>query len=248
MNPRYRRLPLLLTGLAVLVLAAVAIGLVIETAFGSNPKPGFSPPAPIPITTDTPTPPRHAAPSGPMQLLQGQDLINGVYAGYPHSTQGAVSAAAEYLTQIGSTLDPDRSAAVARLAAAPSYTSAPELVAQGTMAARRRIGLPATGAVPAGVSVELAPVQYQLLSATPNQVTVLFLGDYSQTAANGTSQVSLGVWPVRMAWVDGDWKLLPDRPGASYTSLQAEPGSPAATAKGWQALEPASPAPTGTGG
>src|SRR5579863_9278862 len=107
MNPRYRRhLPLLLTGLAVLALAAVAIGLVIETAFGGNPNPGFSPPAPIPIATDIPTPPRHAAPSGPMQLLQGQDLVNGVYAGYPHSTRGAVSAAAEYLTQIGSTLDP----------------------------------------------------------------------------------------------------------------------------------------------
>jgi len=41
-----------------------------------------------------------------MQLLQDQDLINDVYAGYPHSTRGAVSAAADYLTQIGSTLDP----------------------------------------------------------------------------------------------------------------------------------------------
>ncbi len=56
MNPRYRRLPLLLTGLAVLALAAVAIGLVIETAFGSNPKPGFSPPAPY---RSPQTPPPH---------------------------------------------------------------------------------------------------------------------------------------------------------------------------------------------
>jgi hypothetical protein len=91
----------------------------------------------------------------------------------------------------------------------------------------------------------LTPVQYQLRDATPNQVTVLFLGDYTQTMTDGTSQVSLGVWPVRMIWAAGDWKLLPDENTTSYTSLQAEPGSPAAAAKGWQTLESA---PAGTGG
>jgi hypothetical protein len=68
---------------------------------------------------------------------------------------------------------------------------------------------------------------------------VLFLGDYTQTMVDGTSQVSLGVWPVRMGWATGDWKLLPDQPTTSYSSLQADPGSPQAAAKGWQALEPA---------
>jgi hypothetical protein len=174
-----------------------------------------------------------------MRLIQGRELVNGVYVGYPHSTRGAVSAAAEYLTQIGSTLDPDRSAAVARLAAAPSYHDAPTLVAQGTVIARRRAGLPASGQVPSGVSVELTPVQYQLRGVNPSRATVLFLGDYTQTTASGTSQVSLGVWPVQMTWAAADWKLLPDQPGESYSSLRADPGSPAASAKGWQDLEPA---------
>jgi hypothetical protein len=245
LNPRYRprRLALLLAGLAMLVLAVAAAGLVIETALGGKPKENYSPPAPVTRGLAASTPPTSSAGTlqpGPMQLVQGRDLVNGVYVGYPHSTQGAVSAAAEYLTQIGSTLDPDRSAAVARLAAAPAYTSAPTLAAQGTMIARQRVGLPASGTVPSGVSVELTPVEYQLRDATPDQVTVLFLGDYTQTMVDGTSQVSLGVWPVRMIWATGDWKLLPDQAGANYSSLQAEPASPQAASKGWQVLEPAS--------
>ncbi len=245
MTPRYRprrRLALLLAGLALLVLAAVATGLVIETALGPRPKDSYAPPAPITRGLAESTPPirpAHTPRPGPMRLVQGRELVNGVYVGYPHSTQGAVSAGAEYLTQIGSTLDPDRSAAVARLGAAPSYTDAPEQVAQGTVIARRRAGLPASGPVPPGVSVELTPVQYQLRNPTPDKVTVLFLGDYTQTTANGTSQVSLGVWPVQMIWAAADWKLLPGHPGARYTSLRADPGSPAAAAKGWQDLEPA---------
>ena len=237
-----RRLPLLAIGLAVLLLAVIAVGLVTDTAVSPKPKDNYSPPAPVPVTggaVSSPSPSPQAAHPGPMRLVQGVELVNGVYVGYPHSTQGAVSAAAEYLTQIGSTLDPDRSAAVARLVAAPSYTSAPTLVAQGTVIARRKVGVAASGQIPAGVSVELTPVQYQLRGSTPDQVTVLFLGDYTQTLVNGSSQVSLGVWPVRMAWADGDWKLLPDQPGASYTVLRAQPGSPQAAAKGWQALEPA---------
>ena len=245
MNPRYRprrRLALLLTGLALLVLAAVATALVIETALGPRPKDNSAPPAPITRGLAESTPPirpAHTPRPGPMRLVQGREFVNGVYVGYPHSTQGAVSAAAEYLTQIGSTLDPDRSAAVARLAAAPSYADAPQQVAQGTVIARRRAGLPGSGPVPSGVSVELTPVQYQLCDVTPGRATVLFLGDYTQTTASGTSQVSLGVWPVQMTWATADWKLLPDQPGDSYSSLRADPGSPAASAKGWQDLAPA---------
>jgi hypothetical protein len=245
MHPRYRprrRLPLLLAGLALAVLAVVAAGLVIETALGGHPKANYSPPAPITHGLAGPassTPAARPARPGPMRLVQGRELVNGVYVGYPHSTTGAVSAAAEYLTQIGSTLDPDRSAAVARLAAAPSYPDAPTLIAQGTVIARRGVNLPSSGPVPSGVSVELTPVQYQLRDVTPSQVTVLFLGDYTQTTASGTSQVSLGVWPLQMTWAAADWKLLPDQPGQGYTSLRADPGSPAAAAKGWQDLEPA---------
>ena len=73
-------------------------------------------------------------------------------------------------------------------------------------------------------------------------VNPVYSGDYSQTLDDGGSQVSLGVWPVPVAWAAGDWKLLPDEPGASYSSLRAQPGSAQAAAEGWQVLEPASAA------
>ena len=79
MNPphRPRHAPLLLTGIAVLILAVVAIGLVIETAVGGKTKDNFSPPTPIPLTagiSGSPTPSAHAAELGPMQLVQGRYL------------------------------------------------------------------------------------------------------------------------------------------------------------------------------
>ena len=54
-------------------------------------------------------------------MIQGRELINGVYLGFPHSTAGAVSAADDVVSEVFSTLDPDRAAAVMRLTADPWY-------------------------------------------------------------------------------------------------------------------------------
>ena len=60
-------------------------------------------------------PPAAARQLHPLRLVAGADLVNGIYTWYPRSTAGAVSAAAEFLTELGSTLDPDRAATIARL-------------------------------------------------------------------------------------------------------------------------------------
>ena len=135
-GPRHRIRIVVFAAIALLVL--VAIGLVIETALGPKPQPNLTPPTPVPVPTGSGTrTPGHSAPSpsqsvsaaaltGPIQIIQGSQLVNGVYLGFPHTTQGAVSAAEEFMSQIGSTLDPDRASAVLRLTADPSYPSGPQ--------------------------------------------------------------------------------------------------------------------------
>src|SRR5258707_5244648 len=96
-----RRTILIAVAAAIGLLVLVAIGLVIETALGPKTKQHLSPPTPVTVpgaaggsrgVSQSPGPTL----TGPLQLIQGRELVNGVYLGYPHSTQGAVSAADEF--------------------------------------------------------------------------------------------------------------------------------------------------------
>jgi hypothetical protein len=225
------------------VLAFVAVGLVIETALGPKPKENLTPPAPVPIpagpATQTSASPAPApALTGPIQIIQGSQLVNGVYLGFPHTTQGAVSAAEEFMAQIGSTFDPDRVSAVLRLTADPSYPSGPQDFAQGAISERKQLGLPATGQLPSGASVVLDPVEYQVRAVTANQVTVLLLGDDVLTLPGQGTQTRVGVYPLRMHWTEDDWKILQPDAHASYSHLSAVPGTAQAAGIGWQEMTP----------
>jgi hypothetical protein len=163
--------------------------------------------------------------------------VNGVSLGFPHDTAGAVSAADEFATQVVSTLDPDRAAAVMRLIADPSYANGPQQAAQGTVNDRTSLGLPPPGQVPPGYSFELVPVEYQAETTNADTVTVLLLSDFiSTTPAQGTT-TGIGVFPVALHWSTGDWKVLPPSQERDYTQMTAEPGSPQAASLGWQELQ-----------
>lgn len=233
--------------------AVLVIGLVVEQAVSPGPKDHWGEPPKTPTATPatraampaTPTKPavipatsRAPALTGPVQVIQGRQLINGVYLGYPHSTVGAVSAADEFLSAIDSTLDPDRAAAVMRLAADPSYANGPQQAAAGALSDRKNLGLPASGPVPQGASVETEPVEYQVRDVTPDRVTVLLLCDFVTTLPDQGTQTKVGVFPVSLHWAENDWKVLP-QPAANYENLTADPGSPDAAGLGWQQLEAA---------
>ena len=175
--------------------------------------------------------------SGPLQVVQGKQEINGVQLGFPHSTAGAVSAADAFMTEIGSTLDPDRASAVMRLVADPSAAGGPQQAAQGAINDRKDLGLPATGPVPSGTSLAIEPVEYQVRDITPDKVEVLLLCDSVTTQPSRGTQTSYGVFPVQTHWNAGDWRIMP-APGGSEANLAAEPDSPQAAALGWQDLQP----------
>jgi hypothetical protein len=170
----------------------------------------------------------------PLRLEKGSGLVNGVLTEYPRSQAGAVSAAVEFVTELGSTLEPDRAATVARLTASPSFPAAPQDAAAGAVAARCRLGLPAAGPLPPGTSVSVVPVQYQLRDVRSSELTVLLLFDYTQITATAI-QNRLGVTAVRLGWTPASWRLLaPAGPGPS--GLLATPGTAGATAKGWREM------------
>jgi hypothetical protein len=242
---RYRRRRWFRLGLLYVagVLVLMVAGLVVEAAVSPRQTPQPLPPTKIPVppwavtATPSPSPSKNsqATLTGPVQVIQGREFINGVYLGFPHSTIGAVSAADEFLTLIASTLDPDRAAAVMRMVADPAYPSGPQQAAEGAVNDRRDLGLPASGPLPPNVSLQTEPVEYQVMDVTSDQVTVLLLCDFVATVPSGGTQTRIGVFPLRMHWASEDWKILAPVT-ADYSSLSAEPGSPQAAESGWQPL------------
>lgn len=176
---------------------------------------------------------------GPITLLSGKSLVQGVYLGYPHTTAGAVSAADQFATDFLSTLDPDRGAAIARLIADNSYPDAPAQFAASVQASRQHLGLPATGAVPPGYAMTAVPVMYQLRDVRPDSITVLFLLDLSTATPTAGSQTQLAVVPFAVHFDGADWKMLTPVDGDPYLALSASPDTADATAKGWADLREA---------
>jgi len=233
------------------VLAVAVIGLVVEAAMSPGPSPSqtFSPAVPTPpwasgarpAAGSSPSPKPAASPSppldGPLAVIQGRELVNGVYLGFPHSTAGAVSAADDVVSEVFSTLDPDRAAAVMRLTAAPSYADAPQQAARGAASDRRALGIPASGPVPAGYSLLVQPVEYQATDVTADGVTVLLLCDFTSTQPGTGTQTRVAVFPVRVRWSQGDWKVKFFGTSGD-ASLAAEPFSAQAASLGWQELLP----------
>jgi hypothetical protein len=233
-------------------LALMVIGLVIEQAVAPAPKgpqslmPSTIPalpgaPGTTPAAAPSPTPsPAGSSPalSGTVQVVQGAQEINGVSLGFPHSTVGAVSAADADVTEVLSTLDPDRAAAVMRMIAGPSFAGGPQQAAEGAVNDRKAFGLPASGPLPPGASLETEPVEYQARDVGADQALVLLLCDFISTAPSQGTSTRIGVFPLQMQWSAGDWKVA-SVGGSSYANLAAEPDSPQSAALGWQALDPA---------
>ena len=227
--------------LAVTCVLAV-IGLVIEAGLTShNGKPQAIPPASLPTAqweamTPAQSPTASPALTGPVQVVQGSQEVNGVWLGFPHSTVGAVSAAVALASEVGSTLDPDRAAAVMRMVADPSFASGPQRAARGAIGDRTALGLPASGPVPQGWDLELSPQEYQVRDVGADRVTVLLLADIIGTTPGQGTSTKAGVFPVALHWAQGDWKVLP-APATDYSGLTAEPGSAQSASLGWQELQ-----------
>ncbi|MFJ9523108.1 hypothetical protein ACIRPK_33290 [Kitasatospora sp. NPDC101801] len=242
-RPRRRILPLLLLGIFVF-LAAIGVGVAIESDNGPRGPKTYSPPAAIPAPgsvtgIDPNAESTSPALAGPLQLVRGARLVNGVAVGYPHSSVGAVSAAVEYWRQLGSTLEPDRAAAVARVVADADWSDAPDTLAKGPAATRKALRLPASGQLDPGTSVTLNPVEYQVRSVGADSIQVLLLSTYTTSVPGTGMQTRMGVYPLDLVWSGGDWRI-PAPSGTSttdYTSLVAEPGSAQASAKGWNELK-----------
>jgi hypothetical protein len=221
------RLPIIVL---VVLLAGVAAFWANRTGASQS---GSGAPRATPTSAANPTPSDAPQDAEPLRLVPGDKTVDGVRVGYPRSTVGAVSAAIEYWTQLGSTLDPDRARRIGGRVAARSWKDAADELAQGPVNTRRQLSLPTKGALPAGASISLGPVAYQVRDAKATSMTVLVLAYLITTTPTDGTVSRLGVFPAPMRWDDDDWRLAADERHTDYRRLQTTPGSAEAAAAGW---------------
>lgn len=223
-----------LLALAVGALALAATVVLLTTRGGHA---GHAEPANGPTPNSTPTS------LGPVNLLHGDRELDGVAVGYPHTTLGAISAAAEYVDDVTSTLDPHYAAAIGRITEDPAATELPQAFATSTVRTRAALELPTSGALAPGVAFLTTPQMYQLRDVSPNRMLVLLLTTNTFTNGAGGMASTTGVYPTLMHWSGTDWHLADIGGAVDYSGLNVTPNSAAASAKGWQPLS----SPTGGG-
>lgn len=184
-----------------------------------------------------PAPSSAATPSGPISLVHGARVADGIEVGFPHTPVGAVSAASEYVDAAASTLDPDYAASVMRVAGDPGNTALPSSLATSILKLRSELQLRSDGPLDPPVTFQTTAQMYQLRNVAADDILVLLLTDSTFVNARGGTAQTTGVFPVQMRWIAGDWKIgAIGRTGQDYSALAAIPDTQAAVKQGWLAL------------
>lgn len=223
-----RRRPRLLTAAALLAAAAVVAAAAVGLHGAVTARTSRAPAASRAVPTPDPTgragpPPARPAPPGGIEP-RGTGLLrlpapartggaDGVDTGYPHTPEGAVSAAVHYASQTTS-LDPDRAARATTAVADPAWHDAGQQSAQLSRSVRQRLSLPPSGPV-TDAYLSVHPLRYQLSTAGPDRADVDLLTDVS-FGSPATGPVSAQqVVHVPLSWVGGDWRLTARKPSSA---------------------------------
>jgi hypothetical protein len=170
-----------------------------------------------------------------LELPPGSALQGFVPTGFPHTELGAESAAWRWSALMLS-LDPDASAAAARVWASPAYVDAPVQMAQAALSARSHLGLPPAGS-PGAVFLVVQPLMVRLVVEDPSQPVVDVLVKIDAGGASGARSSRIDVVEFYLGWESGlnDWRVRDhplDPQRAADTDVQ--PGSAEAYAMGWR--------------
>jgi len=259
---RQRRTGPIVLGSLLLGILVALVGVAVARALNGSPTPAANPPAAppsnppaasAPAVAPTGTAPSappgpvataaagtvQALPDGPLHLPAATGNIAGVPVGYPHTTSGAISAAYHFTQALGSTLSPDRGAAIAHIVTDPSYSGATDAVAAAIAGTRQRLGLPAQVPTTESAFFLGTPSAY-LPQGQPSRDDVdvyllVRINTYSPTAGN---DVSVQMVDTPMHWNGSDWRLATphDVAPATRTRLTVDPNGPTAAALGWRQL------------
>lgn len=198
--------------LGVLVLVLVAALVVIALRGGDAPPKGAPAPqpsttAPKPTATLPPDDGGYVAPAETVKLPDGATKSGDLPVKFPRTPDGAAAMAVASARNAWS-LDPQRIRAGILAYASAQYRDQMAASADaGAKGNREFAGIPATGPVPAGATLNAWPIGVKYAAVDSDTVDVLVLLRVTHAAKTGTQPTTtLIVSPGRAVWEGGDWK------------------------------------------
>ncbi|MFC5724869.1 hypothetical protein ACFP1Z_32450 [Streptomyces gamaensis] len=224
-----RRLTLLAAGL-VMAAAGVTAFLVLNSGGSNDALPGASTSSAAPAARPS------AGSTTPDVLPKAREVKDGVPVGYPHTPEGAVSAAAHFY-DVWDGFNPFASERQARAVAAPRSTEKMASDAfQIAVAARSDAGLNFVGESDNANYLTYRSRGYRIDTASADRVKLWLLLDTQKSVKGITSSVVV-VGTAEMVWADGDWKLVALMyPKGEPQPPEATPDSADAAEKGWRSI------------
>ncbi|WP_199034687.1 hypothetical protein [Glycomyces salinus] len=176
----------------------------------------------------------------PLTTVEGSEYDGELYIfrGYERTYVGAVSAATNWLTAYGSSLDPAYSEQLGAELLVDDGKQTPEDWRDYPLNRREEIGLTATEAVPDGWALSASPVAYQTRNASADRIEVILLTRLVAATPYGSESVNT-LLTMDLVWTGTDWADSGNDMGADYTTLKVEVGEEASSeAKelGWKLL------------
>lgn len=176
----------------------------------------------------------------PLTVVDGSEYNSDLYIfrGYERSYVGAVSAAFNWLTAYGSSLDPDYSEQLGQALLVENDNQDPDDWRDWPLNRREEIGLGSIGAVSDGWGLNASPMAYQTRNATAESIEVIFLVRLTVTSPYGSTSANT-LLSMNLVWTGEDWADSGDDMGGDYTALKVDVGeenSDEAKNLGWRQL------------
>lgn len=169
------------------------------------------------------------------KLPNPETVKNGVPVGYPHTTKGAVAAAARYLQSMNPLASPKKLDKYVET----SYVKRDQEKGKKEYRnmgreTRKTLDAPQKGPVPESFIATIDPKSYIVYPRSGGQVEVWILAKMDRARSGKPAETDTDAWPSIMEWSDGDWKETMKY--ASEKPKVAEPNTTKAAEAGWKQL------------
>jgi len=176
----------------------------------------------------------------PLEAVEGAayDPELYIFHGYEYSYTGAVSAAADWLTAYGSSLDPDYSAQLAESLLVDGAEQTPDDWSQWPVNRREDLGAPESGELDAGWGLTATPMAYQTRNETSTELMVVLLVRLTGTSPYGSTSRNT-ILSMDLVWTGQDWADAGYTDTPDLSQLHVDPGdedSELAATLGWRQL------------
>jgi hypothetical protein len=227
------------------LIAAVAALAVIATAIVMAYRAGSDAASPSSDATETAEVEAEGLPGAdqtydPLQVVDGAEYDPElfIFRGYERTYVGAVSAASNWITAAGSSLDPDYSEQLGEALLAQGAEQTPADWRDWPEDRREDLGAPASDDLEAGWGLNATPMAYQTNVFSDTEVEVILLVRLTGTSPYGSVSRNT-ILTMDLTWTGHDWADVGNLEYTDRSSLHVDPGeetSDTATSLGWHQL------------